>query len=386
MSYVTKTPAKMKLHSLVLSTALLVLGVCLSPVQAESTQPLQDGPYITRSAEGGWTARWIEAATVRDRAVKTGDVVTVAGVGTLPAFEVELRGPAKPASDEIKVGARTPLFVMADTHGEFEIAVQLLQRHQVIDEQLRWSFGKGHLAVLGDVFDRGPNHTELLWLIYKLEAEAARAGGGVHLAVGNHESMVLRGDDRYLNPKYPRVASLLGVDRHAMLWNEQSVLGQWLRSKAAVFRLGDYLCLHGGVSRELIDRGLTLSQINQTVRSELTEQPTAPSEQARFLMGESGPLWYRGYFEEIARQAGFKPADSADIDLIRERYRVDAILVGHTRVPTVTSLYGGRVIAVQVYPHRDTQTRAPVMEGLLIQKGEMFRVRVDGSSELLTRP
>jgi hypothetical protein len=103
-------------------------------------------------------------------------------------------------------------------------------------------------------------------------------------------------------------------------------------------------------------------------------------------MGESGPLWYRGYFEEIARQAGFKPADSADIDLIRERYRVDAILVGHTRVPTVTSLYGGRVIAVQVYPHRDTQTRAPVMEGLLIQKGEMFRVRVDGSSELLTRP
>jgi hypothetical protein len=27
-----------------------------------------------------------------------------------------------------------------------------------------------------------------------------------------------------------------------------------------------------------------------------------------------------------------------------------------------------------------------VMEGLLIQKGRMFRVRVDGSSELLTRP
>ena len=386
MSYVTKTPAKMKLHALVLSTALLVLGVCLSPVQAESTQPLQDGPYITRSAEGGWTARWIEAATVRDRAVKTGDVVTVAGVGTLPAFEVGLRGPAKPAADEIKVGARTPLFVMADTHGEFEIAVQLLQRHRVIDEKLRWSFGKGHLAVLGDVFDRGPNHTELLWLIYKLEAEAARAGGGVHLAIGNHESMVLRGDDRYLNPKYPRVASLLGVERHAMLWDEQSVLGQWLRSKAAVFRLGDYLCLHGGVSRELIDRGLTLSQINHTVRGELTEQPTAPSEQARFVMGESGPLWYRGYFEEIARQAGFKPADSADIDLIRERYRVAAILVGHTRVPTVTSLYGGRVIAVQVYPHRDTQTQAPVMEGLSIQKGKMFRVRADGSSELLTRP
>ncbi len=184
-----------------------------------------------------------------------------------------------------KSSASTPLFVMADTHGEFEIAAQLLQRQRVIDERLRWSFGKGHLAILGDVFDRGPNQTELLWLIYKLEAEAARAGGGVHLAIGNHEAMVLTGDDRYLNPKYRRVTALLGVASYAALWNEQSLLGRWLRSKAAVFRLGDYLCLHGGVSRELIDRGLTLSEVNQTVRGALTAQPAPLSEQAQFVMG-----------------------------------------------------------------------------------------------------
>lgn len=383
--YAAGAQSPMKIRALLLSTVLLVLGVYLSPARAESTQSLQDGPYITRSAEGSWTARWIEAAAIRDRVVKVGDVVTIAAVGPFPAFEVELRGPPKLAADEITVGARTPLFVMADTHGEFEIAVQLLQRHRVIDERLRWSFGKGHLAVLGDVFDRGPNHTELLWLIYKLEAEATRAGGGVHLAIGNHEAMVLTGDDRYLNPKYPRVASLLGVERHAALWNEQSLLGQWLRSKAAVFRLGDYLCLHGGVSRELIDRGLTLTQVNRTVRAALTEQPEQLDEPARFVMGESGPLWYRGYFEQFVREAGFEPAESADIDLIRERFGVEAILVGHTRVPTVSSLYGGRVIAVQVYPHRDARTQAPVMEGLLIQKGQMFRARVDGSSESLPR-
>src|SRR5690606_11229272 len=223
--------------------------------------------------EGGWTARWVEDSAVRDRSVKVGQVVTVAAVGAFPAFAVPLRGPSKAAADEIKVGARTPLFVMADTHGAFEIAAQLLQRHGVIDERLRWSVGKGHLAVLGDVLDRGPNHTEILWLLYKLEAEAARAGGGVHLAIGNHEAMVLTGDERYLNPKYPRVASLLGAERHVTLWNEHTLLGQWLRSKAAVFRLGNYLCLHGGVSRELIDRGLTLAQVNQTLRTALSEQP-----------------------------------------------------------------------------------------------------------------
>ncbi len=323
---------------------------------------------------------------MRDQAVAVGDVVTLAAVGSLPAFEVKLRGPAQPASDEIRVNPRTPIFVMADTHGEFEIAVQLLQRHGIIDERLRWSFGKGHLAVLGDVFDRGPNQTELLWLIYKLEAEAARIGGGVHLAIGNHESMVLTGDDRYLNPKYRRVAALLGADRYALLWSEQTLLGQWLRSKAAVFRLGQYLCLHGGISRELVDRGLSLSAVNQTVRAALLEPGASADVQTEFVMGQDGPLWYRGYFQDAARKGGFKVAEQSDIELIRGRFGVQAILVGHTTVPAVTALYGGRVIAVQVYPHRDEQTQAPVMEGLMIRKdGQMFRARVDGSSEMLPR-
>jgi hypothetical protein len=386
MSYHIKTQPGIKAPALLLWIALLMFGVVFGSARAQSPQPLQDGPYISPSATGGWIARWVDdQGGIRDGIVKPGDVVTVAAVGAFPAFDVELRAPADPAADEIKVSARTPLFVMADTHGEFEIAAQLLQRHGVIDDRLRWSFGKGHLAILGDVFDRGPNHTELLWLIYKLEAEASRAGGGVHLAIGNHEAMVLMGDDRYLHPKYKRVAALLGAERHAMLWNDRSLLGQWLRSKAAVFRLGDYLCLHGGVSRELLDRGLTLPQINQTVRSALTQQPDQFNDQARFVMGESGPLWYRGYFEEVARQSGFEPAKLADIDLIREHFGVKAILVGHTRVETVTSLYEGRVIAVQVYPHRDARTQAPVMEALSIKKGQMYRVRIDGSGELLPR-
>lgn len=368
-----------------LATALLILGSSLA-----RAEPLQDGPYVLRAADGSWHSRWIEVQSegprVRDQTIEIGDVVTVAAVGTFPAFDVKLRGPAQPARDEIPVNARTPLFVMADTHGEFEIAVQLLQRHGVVDDRLRWSFGKGHLAVLGDVFDRGPNHTELLWLIYQLEAEAARAGGGVHLALGNHEAMVLTGDERYLNPKYPRVATLLGVEKHTALWGEQSVLGQWLRSKAAVFRLGQYLCLHGGISRELVDRGLTLTAVNQAVRGALTEQ-AAVGAQTEFVMGQEGPLWYRGYFRDAALKGGFKLAEQSDIELIRGRFGVQAILVGHTTVPTITMLYGGRVIAVQVYPHRDEQTHALVMEGLSIRKdGQMFRARVDGTSELLPRP
>lgn len=72
--------------------------------------------------------------------------------------------------------------------------------------------------------------------------------------------------------------------------------------------------------------------------------------------------------------------------MIRERFKVRKILVGHTRVSTVTSLYDGRVIAVQVYPQRDKQTHAPIMEAFAIERGKMFRARVDGSRELLSAP
>lgn len=381
MSYFHKTRTRKNVSSLLLAV-LLALGAGFS--QAES---LRDGPYVVRSADGGWMSRWIEdeaeSPRVREQAVKVGDAVSIAAVGTMPAFEVKLRADSKPARDEIKVSPRTPLFVMADTHGEFEIATQLLQRQRVIDEQLRWSFGKGHLAILGDVFDRGPNQTELLWLIYKLEAEAQRAGGGVHLAIGNHEAMVLSGDLRYLNPKYQRVAATLQAPSYAALWNEQTLLGGWLRSKAAVFRLGDYLCLHGGISREVADSGLTLAEINNAVRAALTLQSTQADGQTSLIMGREGPLWYRGYFETQAREGGFKVAGAADIDVILERFKVRRILVGHTMVPAVTPLYDGRVIAVQVYPHRDEETHAPIMEALAIERGKMFRARADGSRELL---
>ena len=135
---------------------------------------------------------------------------------------------------------------MADTHGEYEILVAMLQKHGVVDQQLGWNFGRGDLVVLGDVFDRGPNHTEILWLLYQLEAEARRAGGGVHLVLGNHETMVLLGDLRYLNPKYVQTTALLGVGSYSELFDATSVLGQWLRTLPTVLKINDLLFLHAG--------------------------------------------------------------------------------------------------------------------------------------------
>jgi hypothetical protein len=399
--------------------ALAVLMALFAPRTWAVT--IADGPYVMRADDGGWVARWIAGDVTEPRIHEErlsagislrGKSVMVPAVGNLPEFKVNLRtpetGPRGVAPDEVLLGAGTKLFVVADTHGEFEIVVELLQEQGVIDEALQWSFGKGHLAVLGDVFDRGAHHTEIFWLLYELEAQARQAGGGVHVLLGNHETLVLLGARQYLHPKYSAVTRALGAPSYAALWGDSTLLGAWLRTKASVQKIGGYLCLHGGISPETLTRGYTLASMNQTVRDMLSYTPpyTGPNvryapgdlrmlagkkpaataadrESAAFLvMHPLGPLWYRGYFPESAREAGFPAATDDDMRQVLDTFKARAILVGHTQVPTITSLYGGKVIAVQVYPRRDDTGRAG-MEGLLIRDGQFFRARIDGSTEKL---
>ena len=398
-----------------------VLFALLAAVPAFAA-PIADGPYVIQTAEGGWVARWVEgddsAPQARDQrltksASLKGGKLTIPAVGNLPAFTVTLRNPDNSlraiAPDQVLLPKGNRLLVVADTHGEFEILVELLRKQGVIDARLNWSFGNGHLAVLGDAFDRGPNHTEIFWLLYELEAQAKAKGGGLHLMLGNHETLVLLGARQYLNPKYLASAKALGVPAYATLWDDRTLLGRWLRTKASVQKIGGYLCLHGGIAVEVVNRGYTLTQINQSVRDMLTYTPpyTGPNNRyalndlrvmaskptatqadrdaaAFIVMHPLGPLWYRGYFPQSSGEPGFPPATNDDVRRVLGAFDALAIFVGHTMVPTVTPLFDGKVIAVQVYPRRDDAGRAN-MEALLVKDGVFYRARIDGSVEELPR-
>ena len=362
------------------------IGLALLLLLRVASATEADGPYVVRNASGKLEAWSVQPAAENPgrqvASVAPGSRLVVPAVGSLPAFEVTLRGPADVAPDRVTAGAREPRLVVADTHGEYAILAGLLMKQGVVDDALRWKFGRGRLVFLGDVFDRGAHQLEILWLIYELEAQARQAGGAVYLVLGNHEVMALRGDARYLNAKYLETAKLLGVAEYARLFDAGSVLGQWLRSKPTVLELDDDLCLHGGISPTLVDRKLSLREINATVRAVLEgREPAAGAERERaeFLLGESGPLWYRGYFPAESGQA---PPTMADIDRIREHFGVATILVGHTKVSTITSLYEGRVIAVQVYPRQDSFGN-PIFEALLVRDGARLRAWPDGRTEPL---
>src|SRR5690349_12095495 len=118
---------------------------------AMAAQP--DGPYVVRAADGGLESLSVEvtgdAARKRGDALAPAATITIPGVGGYPAFAVKLRLPAQNAPDAVSYPAKSPTFVVADTHGEFEILAQMLTSQKVVDSRLRWSFGRGHLVVLG---------------------------------------------------------------------------------------------------------------------------------------------------------------------------------------------------------------------------------------------
>lgn len=351
-----------------------LLGCWSLATALQATVAFAGAPYVVTGPTGpeAWS---VVDGQVRKEPVSTGESLTIPAADNRPAFCVTLRPPAATAADELPWPQRVPVFVLADSHGEFEIATQLLHKHGVIDSSLRWSFGPGRLVILGDVFDRGAFQTELLWLFYELESEAGSAGGAVHFLLGNHETMVLTGDVRYTNAKYTEEAKLLGVDV-PKLWSKETLLGRWLRTKPAMLKIGTVLFAHGGPSRDMVEAKLTIPQINATVQAWLEGRLSKNDPKLLIARGQTGPLWYRA----LVRQE----ASVEDIDAIKSFYDVDRIAVGHTIVPTVTSLYGNSVIAVQVYPTRDQATGRMNMEGVLIDAtGTWRRAKIDGTTEPL---
>ena len=100
---------------------------------------------------------------------------------------------------------------LSDIHGQYDLLIELLTNNKIINNDLNWDFGEGHLVIVGDIFDRGSKVNEVLWLIYKLEIQARKMGGRVHFLLGNHDYMVLQRDLRYINSRYRISSYLLGI-------------------------------------------------------------------------------------------------------------------------------------------------------------------------------
>jgi hypothetical protein len=273
---------------------------------------------------------------------------------------------------EIVSGA-SRIFAVSDIHGEFSSFTEILSAGGVIDDRGTWDWGDGQLVINGDVFDRGDQVTECLWLIYRLEHQARAAGGAVHLLLGNHELMPLRGDLRYVNPKYLEGICRATRIRYYDLFGPDMELGRWLRTKHTAMVINDVLFVHGGLSAEFTEHDMPLNELNNSVREyfDIPSSRLAFTDLPRYLFGSLGPFWYRGYHYEM--EGKYPQASEADITEILAYFDASAVVVGHTGVDSVAGFFDDRVFAIDV-PLEDLGT----FQALLIENGRFYRVAGDG--------
>lgn len=268
------------------------------------------------------------------------------------------------------------LMAVSDIHGEYEYLCDFLKTTEIVDDSLNWSWGEGHLVFNGDIFDRGDKVFETLWLIYRLQQQAVKAGGMVHFTLGNHELMVLRGDERYLSRNYTEVVVPTLKTTHQALVEDHTILGDWLRLLPTMIVIDSILFVHGGISMDLIHSGMTRDEINTASLAylDISSDSLKADSLASLLYRSQGPFWNRTMVWEY-KQPQITPIQ---LDTILDYFGARAVVVGHSEHDSLTSLFDGRLFAIDI-PVDD----AGGFEALLFENNQFFRVTPDGQRHQL---
>jgi len=299
------------------------------------------------------------------------------------------------------------IVAVGDVHGAYDQLVDILRTAGLLDARMRWSGRRTHLVQLGDVVDRGPDSRKVLDLLRRIEGDARRAGGAVHVLLGNHEVMRMLGDFRYTVPgeykafttgeseelrqafldgQPPELRDELlkelpvGSLEMRVAFSRRGVYGEWLRKLNAVVRINGILFVHGGISP--VNAGLRCDAINAAVRREITEEEgKSRADPLHTLSGaEDGPLWYRGLAEE---PDSFAP----EAEAILAAQQASAVVVAHTVTPDqrIRVRFGGRVVVVDtgMQPQYVESGRASALE---IQRGVFTAIYADRRDRLFAQP
>jgi hypothetical protein len=344
---------------LLLSLLITVLPVwkafshAIATSNVSETKTIIDGPYVSINNDK-LDFNWVCHSQAKSLSIKASSLPYSFSECGLQANITSLAV----TEQKITYNGDFTVAALSDLHGQYDLMLKLLSNNKIIDENNKWGFGSNHLVINGDVLGRGDKVTEILWFLYSLEQQAIAAGGNLHLLLGNHEVMVLNNRLKYMHKKYLESALIL-KQPFSELFSQNSVLGAWIRSKNVLVKINDSLFVHGGLHPDLVNENMSLATINNIFKENLVESELEAPRlgMAKFLHTTNGPIWYRGYFNEIK-------ATPEEIDRLLTYFKVARIVVGHTSQDQVVSLYQDSVIGI------DTSMKRGLNGEVLFLKGD----------------
>ncbi len=252
---------------------------------------------------------------------------------------------------------------IGDLHGDYGQYIEVMKSAGLIDKRGKWSGGETHLVQTGDITDRGADSRKIIDHLVKLSKQAKKKGGYVHLLIGNHETMNVVGDLRYVDPgefkafttknsvrlqnmqwerqlewmsaNTPDFAELdleayrqewekqvpLGWVEHRQAWSLNGEYGKWVENSKVAIQVNDTIFLHGGISAKYCSFSLQ-SLTEQVIVAMQNIDPTIVTA----MNDPLGPVWYRG----LAQEDEANEVYSQTLDNILKRYDAKRIVIGHT--------------------------------------------------------
>jgi hypothetical protein len=182
--------------------------------------------------------------------------------------------------------------------------------------------------------------------------------------------MILHNDVRYIHKKYRRTTRIFnfGYDK---LFNKNTILGRWLRSKSTVIKINNNVFVHGGVSDEFLSKtDFEFEKINTIMRNSIdqTKEEMKSTDFYSTYYGSESLIWYRGYFNDNLLDK--------EVSSILKRLNSGHIVVGHCSNEEVVQLYDNKIFGVD-----SSMKLGEYGEILFIKKKKYYRRTLGGKKK-----
>ncbi|XP_043710587.1 shewanella-like protein phosphatase 1 isoform X1 [Telopea speciosissima] len=351
--------------------------------------------------------------------------------------EAPLNGGLKP----IVINGDPPTFVSApgrrivavgDLHGDLVQARCALETAGVLSSngQDLWIGGETVLIQLGDIFDRGEDEIAILSLLQSLNIQAKENGGAVFQVNGNHETMNVEGDFRYVEPgafdecidfleyldededswdeafvnwiavsegwkgdsmspnhwaPWNLVKRQKGVIARSILLRPGGLLACELARHPVVLKVDDWVFCHGGLLPHHVEYGIERmnKEVSDWMRglNELKSSPQLPFIATR---GYDSVVWNRLYSRDAADLADYPSHQISSI--LKETLQAvgaKAMVVGHTpQTVGINCKYNCNIWRIDVGMSRGVLNSRPEVLEIVDNKARVLRSRSDIFGEL----
>lgn len=239
---------------------------------------------------------------------------------------------------------------IGDLHGDLESARTALMLAGAMDDSNHWIGGDLVVVQVGDQLDRGDGERAILDLLESLAAEAHTQGGAVYPLLGNHETMNVDEDYRYVtpggwadfadtphDPADPALAEYAASEKgRVAAFRPGGPYAKVLAGHKLAVMVGDSVFVHGGLLPHHATMGL------DALSDPFSAWMAGAGPRPELTTSDDSPVWIRQYSDD---------PDAADCALLAEtldHLGAARMVVAHTVQGEITTECDEKVWLVDV--------------------------------------